>query len=77
MCGIFTLSGINIFGCVCDIPHGPIRIDWIFAVAIPGNGKHIGKKIRMAIDRRRNHIRPGGPRNNVDDVKLTARRVRR
>ena len=70
MCGIFTISGIDIFGRVCDIPYGPIRIDWIFAVAVSRNGKHIGKKIRMAIDRRRNHIRHGGPRHNVDGIGL-------
>lgn len=68
MCGIFTLSGIDIFGRVRNIPHGPIRIDWIFALAIPRKGEHIGQKIRMAINRRRNHIRIGGIGHNVDGV---------
>ncbi len=68
MCGIFTIPGSFIFGCVCDIQNGSFCNYWLFTLEISKLCEHIGKKIRMAINNRRDFIRPAWLNNYDVDV---------
>ena len=66
---IFTLPDIVVFGRVRIIQNWPLCDNRLFIMALSETGKHIGKKIFMAINNRRNNLCPDWIYIGNDDIK--------